>query len=656
MIGQILGGRYHITEFIAIGGMAEVYKARDQVLGRTVAVKVMLPQYANNPEFISRFKQEASAAANLQSPYIVNVYDWGQEDNKCFLVMEYIQGEDLKSAIEKRVTINQRKVAEIASQVCQALIVAHNQDIFHRDIKSQNIMVQQDGVAKIMDFGIARAKGDGAQEENVLGTANYLSPEQAQGLDIDGRADIYSLGCVMYEAVTGQVPFKGDTAVEVAHKQCKEQVVPPSTINQEIDPDLEAIILKAMEKDPNNRFFTAYEMKQALDCYLAGVPVNLNAMNSAATQVISPVVITPDSTSVMAPINVDDSEEKSSNPNRATTYSVDNTRKKSKKKAVLIALGVVAAIALICAGVYFLKDMDFSSTTSTVPDVVGNTQEIAEEVLENEGYVVGEITEEYSTEVEAGRVISTNPEAGTELEEGETVNLVVSLGGEPATVPDLTGMTAEEAEEAIEEAGFVAEYGGDEYSSSVEADTVSSQSPEADTEAAMGSTITYYISLGVETASIPNVVGLSQSDATSSLKSAGFKVNVETSYSDSYDSGYVISQSKTGTATAGSAITIYVSKGSQSSSGTTTTTTTYNVSDYLYEGMTVSKILSMDLPFSVSFNGDSSGTATVTGWSPTKVSEGDTVTVTTKSAETTSTEDTSTETTEESAAVPLSDE
>lgn len=212
MTGRIFNNRYQITERIGIGGMAEVYQAQDNVLGRRVAVKVMLPQYASDAAFAQRFRQEAASAANLQSPYIVNVYDWGQDDGTYFIVMEYIRGTDLKTGIVQRGALNQRKVAEIGSQVCQALSVAHNQDIIHRDIKPQNIMVQPDGNVKVMDFGIARAKNSvNAKTSTVLGTAHYISPEQAQGKELTAASDIYSLGVVLFEAATGKLPFDGPT-------------------------------------------------------------------------------------------------------------------------------------------------------------------------------------------------------------------------------------------------------------------------------------------------------------------------------------------------------------------------------------------------------------------------------------------------------------
>ena len=287
MIGRIFNNRYQITECIGVGGMAEVYRATDNVLGRVVAVKVMLPQYAADENFARRFKQEAASAANLSSPYIVNVYDWGQDDGTYYIVMEFVRGSDLKTAIKERGAINQRKVAEIGSQVCQALSVAHKQDIIHRDVKPQNIMVQPDGNVKVMDFGIARAKNSTMDKTaSVLGTAHYISPEQAQGKDLTPASDLYSLGIVMYEAATGKLPFDGPDAVSVAMKQVQEAPVLPSEIKPDIDPGLEAIIMKAMAKNPSERFATAMEMRYALNDFLMGRPVNVGGFTSAQTAVI----------------------------------------------------------------------------------------------------------------------------------------------------------------------------------------------------------------------------------------------------------------------------------------------------------------------------------------------------------------------------------
>ena len=272
MVGRTLNDRYEITERVGLGGMAEVYRANDKVLGRMVAVKVMLPQYAADPTFTQRFRQEAASAAKLQSPYIVSIYDWGLDDETYYIVMEFLRGTDLKTAIKERGFINQRKAAEIGSQVAQALSVAHSANIIHRDIKPQNIMIQPDGNIKVMDFGIARAGDAGlSQTATVLGTAHYVSPEQAQGKDLGPASDIYSLGVVLYEATTGKLPFDGQDAVSVAVKQVKEIPAPPRTINPDIDPSLEAIIMKALEKDPAARFKDASEMRR----YLNDFPISV---------------------------------------------------------------------------------------------------------------------------------------------------------------------------------------------------------------------------------------------------------------------------------------------------------------------------------------------------------------------------------------------
>ena len=353
MIGRVFNNRYQITERIGIGGMAEVYRAQDNVLGRLVAVKVMLPQYAADPSFTQRFKQEAAAAANLQSPYIVNVYDWGQDEGTYYIVMEFVRGSDLKTAIQQRGAINQRKAAEIGAQVCQALSVAHNLDIIHRDIKPQNIMVQPDGNVKVMDFGIARAKNSVmTQTSSVLGTAHYISPEQAQGKDLTATSDIYSLGIVLYEAATGKLPFDGPDAVSVAMKQVNDLPVPPREINPDIDPALEAIIMKAIAKNPADRFATAKDMRLALNDYLAGRPVNLGEGFTSAETVVMGGVVPPvgvaDGTAVMPAMG----GVSPASPTAAQrSYNANNTSgKKNNKKTIAIVIGIIASAVITLAG------------------------------------------------------------------------------------------------------------------------------------------------------------------------------------------------------------------------------------------------------------------------------------------------------------------
>ncbi len=569
MIDRVLNGRYRITERIGIGGMAEVYKAQDETLGRTVAVKVMLPQYASDPDFTARFRQEAASAANLQSPYIVNVYDWGQDNGTYFIVMEYVRGIDLKSAIQERGAIHQRKVAEIGSQVCQALSVAHGQDIVHRDIKPQNIMIQPDGNVKVMDFGIARAKNSVKdQTSSVLGTAHYISPEQAQGKDLSGTSDIYSLGCVLYEAATGVLPFDGPDAVSVAMKQVNDEPAPPSQENPGINPDLEAIILKAMAKSPYRRFTTAHDMKTALDEFLLGRPVMLAgaaapSAASAATTVmgsVPPMSATdvagmPGGTAVIPAI---DSENGS--PHGATAYRANETAKKKRGPIVAAAVAVIAV--LIIAGIAVSS---LFGGNAVVPDLTNSSQDEAKAALEKAGLKLGDVSEDYSSDVVSGHVMKQDPKADSKVKEGTKVNIVLSKGAEEGKVPKLDGMTAKEAEKAITDAGFVASFGGNE-SSDADKDTVSSQSPDAGTKAEKGTTVTYKISSGPETVTVPDVTGYSRDNATSRLEDAGFTVSaLDGDHSTKYADGTVMRQDpSSGKLEKGSTVTIYISLGAES--------------------------------------------------------------------------------------------
>ena len=562
MIGRVFNNRYEITERIGIGGMAEVYRAQDNVLGRLVAVKVMLPQYAADPSFTQRFKQEAAAAANLQSPYIVNVYDWGQDDGTYYIVMEFVRGSDLKTAILERGAINQRKVAEIGSQVCQALSVAHGLDIIHRDIKPQNIMVQPDGNVKVMDFGIARAKNSvKTQTSSVLGTAHYISPEQAQGKELTAASDIYSLGVVLYEATTGQLPFDGPDAVSVAMKQVNDLPVPPREINPDIDPALEAIIMQALAKNPVERFATAKDMRQVLNDYLAGRPVNLGDFTSAETRVMGGVApIGPDSTAVM-PVAPGASNTTSSS---RSYRSDDGSQKKSNKKTIAIVLGIIAALAVIGGIAFALMSGSPSEDAIQVPNVVGMTRENAVAEIEAKGFEVGTVTEENSDTVESGQVIRQDPNSDVKREKGTKINLTVSIGVAEITVPDLKDMTADDARKELTANGLKYSAGPAEYSDSVDKDRVARQDVAPGTKVAKDTTITYYLSLGPEGNDVPNVVGQREGSATSTLENAGFNVAADYDYSDSVASGLVISQNpSSGKHQEGTTVNIVVSLGKQ---------------------------------------------------------------------------------------------
>ena len=570
MPGKVLGGRYQVQDRIGTGGMATVFRGRDDVLGRTVAIKTMLPQYATDPSFAARFKQEAQAAAALQSPYIVSVYDWGKDGDTYFIVMEYLRGTDLKSGIRKHGALDCKKVAQIGSQIAQALSVAHKHDIIHRDIKPQNIMVQPDGNIKVMDFGIARAKNSHLTQDNsVLGTAHYVSPEQTQGKELGPTTDIYSLGIVMYESATGQVPFKGDDAISVALKQVNEQPMPPSQLNPNVDPSLEAIILKCMQKDPAARFQTADELNRALRDYLAG---RLAAVAGATAAMTSPIAagvtnkLEPGegATAVSPRIQRDNRYRPQTATEQAAEQEAERERKHSRNKK----LGIFAAIALLAViGAVVMALLNSGTKSYPIPNLSGLTKDQAIEAIEKDGHFQYKFSEQYDSNVEAGYVVDQNPNQGREFPEGTVINFTVSKGPEPAasvTVPDLSNMTPEEAEVELAKYKLTGKSGNSEPSDDVEVGHVCRQSPGAGTSAKAGDTITYYLSSGPNEVEVPNVSGYSENNAKSTLKAAGFTdISVVYDNSDTVTSGLVVrTDPSAGTKTAANqTITVTVSTG-----------------------------------------------------------------------------------------------
>lgn len=538
MVNRTFGNRYRVIEKIGMGGMAEVFKATDSTLGRTVAVKVMLPQYASDPNFAARFRQEAQAAANLSSPYIVNIYDWGKDDDSYYIVMEYMRGTDLKSAIQQRGSIHPRKVAEIGSQVCSALSVAHGYDIIHRDIKSANIMVQADGNIKVMDFGIAQAGRPGmTQDSSVLGTAHYVSPEQAQGKKLGPASDLYSLGVVLYEAATGQLPFDGPDVVSVAMKQVSEYPVPPRQINPNIDPQFEAIIMRALQKNPEDRYETAKEMQRAIDDYLQGrasaetVILNNNyAPGATMAYGAGQTTVMPASgqTTVM--------------PNGAMGTP---PKKKSSKRN--IALAAIALVALVAIGFFVASSAGLIGGKVQVPDVVGQTDTQARATLQQAGLKVGKLSYDISETVEKGKVISQDPIANSSANKGATVNLVISTGktkGNMVAVPNLMGLTAAEAEQALAAVGLKGA-SKQENHDSFEAGKIFTQDPAANTMVADGTTITYTVSTGKkkETFKMPNMVGIDADAAISTLEDLGLEVRTSKKTTGSVSPGTICAQS-----------------------------------------------------------------------------------------------------------------
>lgn len=557
MTGKTLNNRYQLTERVGIGGMAEVYRANDIVLDRVVAVKIMLPQYAADQTFQQRFRQEAASAAKLQSPYIVSIYDWGldADGETYYIVMEFLKGTDLKTAIKERGAINQRKAAEIGSQVAQALQVAHDGGIIHRDIKPQNIMIQPDGNIKVMDFGIARAGDAGlSQTATVLGTAHYISPEQAQGKELTGLSDVYSLGVVLYEATTGRLPFEGTDSVSVAVKQVNEMPQAPRAINPDIDPVLEAIIMKAMAKDPAQRFENAQDMRQALNDYLAGRPVAGLGMHNDTTQVLGGVP-PMDGTAVMP------KTAGATGMDKTTAYRNTTPSQQPKNNKKKIIGGIIAAVvAVVLIGVIAFA-LGGNQEQEVVPDVTNMTLGEAKTTLEEAGFKIGTETEVFSSTVDAGLVVSTNPPGGQKAAKGSSINLNVSKGTEQVSVPDLKGQTSEEAMRTLSSYGLNGQEGDTVFSDNVKEGCVAEQDQAAGSSLNKGDTVVFHLSKGTENVSVPNVVGASASNAENSLTNAGFKVNSSYRYSSDTPEGRVISQDPSGSAPKGSTVTIYISNG-----------------------------------------------------------------------------------------------
>ena len=609
---KVFGERYKITERIGIGGMAEVFKAQDSTLGRTVAVKVMLPQYASDRTFAKRFRQEAQAAANLTSPYIVNIYDWGQDDGMYYIVMEYVRGTDLKSAIQSRGSIHPRKVAEIGSQVCSALSVAHSYNIIHRDIKSANIMVQTDGNVKVMDFGIAQAgNSDMTQDSNVLGTAHYVSPEQAQGKQLAGTSDLYSLGVVMYEACTGQLPFDGPDAVSVAMKQVSEQPVPPRAVNSSIDAALEAIILKAMAKDPRDRYATANEMKQALDDYLSG------RGSAAATTVIgaaaAPGVVGAGATRVIDPISEAEAGSYSNSYDAAASKGSHSSGTKKRGRGKIIAIIAAVIIVLAAVGGGFALTQGSKAEQVVVPDVTNHTLQEATDILEQYGLSVGNVSYQASETVEKDLVIFQDPEFNGSIEKGGKVNLTISQGKgeeEQVSVPNLYGLSEQDAISSLESAGLLGS-SSEGYSDTIEAGKVFEQTQAAGSQVPKGTTIQFKVSLGKKESTVPigDYRGQSAEEAKADLESQGIKVTLKDGYSSSVSVGDVIDQSIAGgtSVAAGSSITLTVCRGSQQQQQQQEATVDVPNVTGMTESKATSALSNKGLKYSVSYKAGENG-------------------------------------------------
>jgi serine/threonine-protein kinase len=549
-----LGDRYDVGQVIGRGGMAEVYEGTDRRLNRRVAIKVLRPDLARDPMFQERFRREAQSAAGLNHPNIVAIYDTGEDligegssqVSVPYIVMEFVDGVTLRHMLNNGPRILPERALEVIAGVLAALDYAHRHGIVHRDIKPANIMINTNGDAKVMDFGIARAMSDAATSVTatsaVMGTAQYLSPEQARGELVDARSDIYSSGCVLYELLTGVTPFNGDSPVAIAYQHVNEPPKAPSSLDPSIPSSLDSITLGALAKSPSNRYQTAAEMRTDVERSIAGMPIMSRQSN--ATEAI---VMNPPTTAIPVvesfPGSVAVAPTKTSS-NRARWF--------------FTGFATVLAASLI----FLLGDNLFNTgpTTVAVPNVKAQTVEEATSALTKVGLVVGTQTPQADDNAPKGTIIGQDPASGELLELGQAVNLIISAGKDQTSVPDLVDLaSSEDARLALTDARLVLGKVTPKDSDKPEG-TVIAQEPEANTSVDIGTLVSITVSSGK--VPVPNVVGASQTDAKNTLLNAGFLVEVEFEENGAVPENTVISQSPGANAVTlkGTTVTIKVSK------------------------------------------------------------------------------------------------
>ena len=591
-VGMFLADRYEILGKVGAGGMSDVYKAKDHILSRIVAIKVLKSEFSEDRTFVTKFRTEAQSAAVLEHPNIVNIYDVGSEDGLYYIVMEYVEGITLKTYIEKKGQLSFKESASIAIQVARGIEAAHGKNIIHRDIKPQNIMISTDGKVKVTDFGIARAASSNTISSNVMGSVHYASPEQARNGFIDARSDVYSLGIVMYEMITGRVPFDGDTTVAVAIQHLQEEIVKPSVYAPNIPVSFEGIILKCTQKTPDRRYQSMAELLNDLRHALTNPNENFVVIaplvDNSRTKVIADEDLkeikergftAEDDPETDLDADVDDIDDENDDEDDGD----DKLLNPKMDKAVTI-MGIVTAVIILIVVVYLIgsifglfrfgssKNTETETETQTETEtevemikVIGMTVDEAQAKLEDMGITVV-VSGTQESDEEAGTILSQDPKEGSMIAQNSTVKVVVA--GQSTTeadeidVPSVVGKTKSEAETAIKNAKFNYKETY-EYSADVAADVVISQSPASD-KLAEGSTIEIVIRQGEQSKTVPNVMGYAQSAAQSSLTAAGLNYSVKTDYSDSVAEGNVISQDVEAgkTVAPGTTVTITVSLGS----------------------------------------------------------------------------------------------
>lgn len=626
-IGSFLSDRYEILSKVGAGGMSDVYKAKDHILSRFVAIKVLKQEFSEDSSFVTKFRAEAQSAAGLEHPNIVNIYDVGSENGLYYIVMEYVEGITLKTYIEKKGQLSFKESASIAIQVARGIEAAHNKNIIHRDIKPQNIIISTDGKVKVTDFGIAKATSSNTISSDVMGSVHYASPEQARNGFVDGRSDIYSLGIVMFEMVTGRVPFDGDTTVAVALQHLQEEIARPSIYAPDLPISFEKIILKCTQKTPDRRYQTIEELLTDIRRSLAHPDEDFVTIaplvDGGKTKVISQEELDKikEGRGVAEDLNDDDTDadnddEYADDEDDDDEYDEslldddddeeddddddDGKLLNPKMDKAITIMGIVTAViiviviiylALSVAGVFKFGGKKNSESQQTESQTQTESESESETQTETEGQMIdirGMSVEDAQKAVDRlkldltvfafetkqsdkkdGTILEQDVKAGDTVKRGSQINVVIAGKGDSTSemvkVPSVIGKTKSSAKSTLESAGFSVTFEYGDYNDSVAADVVTAQSPSAKKQAAKGSTVTVTLSPGQKPITVPNVVGASQSHAESALAGAGLKYTyADSQYSDTVPAGNVISQTKSGeTVAAGTTITLTLSKGKQ---------------------------------------------------------------------------------------------
>jgi serine/threonine-protein kinase len=565
LINTLFDGRYRIVRKLGSGGMANVYLAEDEELGRRVAIKILNDRYANDDAFIERFRREAKSAASLSHPNIVSIYDRGEAEGTYYIAMEVIEGRSLKELILTRGPLSIVEAVHYARQILQALRFAHRHGIIHRDIKPHNNLIGEQGL-KVTDFGIARyGPSQMTEAGSIMGTAQYLSPEQARGAPVTASSDLYSVGIVLYEMLTGRVPFTGDSAIEIAMKHLNDWPKPPSKLRPEIPEEIDHIVLRALAKAPEDRYQSAEEFIEDLQRVEAGLPVSPET-SEAATALLTGVpigaateVLSGDATRV--PPRPYTPARRPPTPPVYPRYE-EPPPKRRRIGPWLLVLALLAAAALAGWYVYTQIQDQLADSTVPVPLVEGLRQDNAEGIIEEAGLVV-KVIEGPDDEVRAGFVADQDPEAGTEISNGGQVTIFVSTGPRKTTVPDVVGLKYDDAVKLLRDAGL--DWRRRDVFSDRRAGRVVAQEPESGEEVVEGTVVLLRVSKGAEKVTVPNVLDQTESSARAELEQAGFEVQVLQAPSDNTAEGLVSDQAPDAgeKVKKGSTVQITVSSGPQ---------------------------------------------------------------------------------------------